>query len=70
MPKLTTNEIATHYNPVRDWEDDYGVDWPCCYIPYWVDYMPKEKRIRYLAECKGEFVNESKLKTKRRDKHD
>jgi hypothetical protein len=58
MPKLTQREIEIHYNPVRGWEDTYGVDWPCCYLPYWVGYMPDKAKIKYLAECKGEFIIE------------
>ena len=57
MPKLTAKEVEIYYNPVREWEDIYGVDWPCCEIPYWVDYMPRDEKLEYLSLCKGEYID-------------
>lgn len=56
MPRLTAKEVEIHYSQVREWEDAYGVDWPCSELPYWVCYMPDKDRVKYLAECNGEFV--------------
>ena len=54
--KLTNHDIDLLCDPDISWEDTFGVDNPD-YLPYWVKYMPIERRLSYLTKFGSQFTD-------------
>ena len=61
---IEIESALSEYEGPRYWEECYGVDHPD-FLPYWIIYMPKDERARYLVEAGREFKD---FKTEMLDK--